>query len=55
MEVYKPLLTKQHEAKNQERRLERDSENDRLQRLKIGILRKMQATSTNPPRPTNAA
>ncbi len=55
MEAYKPLLTKQHEARNQERRQERDIEDERLHKLKMGLLQKMQAISPNQPRPTNAA
>jgi hypothetical protein len=55
MEVYKPLLSKQHEARNQERRQERDIEDERLHKLKMGLLQKMQAISPNQTRPTNAA
>jgi hypothetical protein len=44
MTTYKTISPKQHELKLQEKRLERTMEDQRLDKLKIGLLQKIEAS-----------
>jgi hypothetical protein len=48
MEAYQPLHTKLHEARIQDRRNERELETQRLDKLKLGLRLKLQASGIKP-------
>jgi hypothetical protein len=48
MEAYKPVPAKVHEARVQERRQEREMEAHRLDKLKLGLQQKLQASGIKP-------